>query len=74
MMWPELFGQFWGLVILTVMVVALAYVALILCKCRADEIEQGRPPERFWRPLMGATLGLCLLHVGIGIFVALGLY
>jgi hypothetical protein len=52
----------------------LAYVALILCKCRADEIEQGRPSERLWGPLMGATLGLCLLHVGIGIFVALGLY
>ena len=74
MMWPELFGQFWGLAILTVMVVVLAYVALILCKCRADEIEQGRPPERLWGPLMGVTLGLCLLHVGIGIFVTLGLY
>ena len=60
--------------ILTVIVVVLAYVALILCKCRADEIEQGRRPERLWGPLMGATLGLCLLHVGIGIFVALGLY
>ena len=73
-MWPELFGQFWGLVILTVIVVVLAYVALILYKCRADEIEQGRRPERVWGPLMGATLGFCLLHVGIGLFVALGFY
>jgi hypothetical protein len=55
-------------------VVVLANVALILYKHRADEIEQGRRPERLWGPLMGANLGLCLLHVGIGIFIALGLY
>jgi hypothetical protein len=74
MMWPELFGQFWGLVVLTVMVVVLAYVALILYKHRVDEIEQGRRPERLWGPLIGANLSLCLLHIGIGIFIALGLY
>ena len=73
-MWPELFGQFWGLVALTVMVVVLAYVVLILLKHRAEEIEQGRRPERMWGPLMAATLGLCFLHTGIGIFVALGHY
>ena len=73
-MWPELFGQFWGLVVLTVMVVALAYVALILYKHRADEIEQGRQPARLWGPVMAANVGLCLVHAGIGVFVALGYY
>lgn len=73
-MWPELFGPFWGLVALTVMVVVLAYVVLILLKHRADEIEQGRRPERLWVPVIAANLGLCVLHAGIGIFVALGHY
>ena len=73
-MWPELFGPFWGLVALTAMVVVLAYVVLILLKHRAQEIEQGRRPERLWGPVMGANLSLCLLHAGIGIFVALGHY
>jgi hypothetical protein len=73
-MWPELLGQFWGLVALTVMVVVLAYVVLILLKHRAEEIEQGRRPERLWGPLIAANFGLCLLHAGIGIFVALGHY
>ena len=36
-MWPELFGQFWGLVALTVMVVVLAYVVLILLKPRPGD-------------------------------------
>jgi hypothetical protein len=54
-MWPELFGQFWGLVILTVIVVVLANVALILYKHRADEIEQGHRPERHLHRL-GALL------------------
>jgi hypothetical protein len=35
MMWPELFGPFWGLIALTVIVVALAYIVLILLKHRA---------------------------------------
>jgi hypothetical protein len=70
-MWPELLGQFWGLVALTVMVVVLAYVVLILLKHRAEEIEQGRQPEGLWVPVIAANLGLCLLHAGIGIFVAL---
>jgi hypothetical protein len=48
MMWPELFGPFWGLVALTVIVVALAYIVLILLKHRAHEIEQGRRPGRMW--------------------------
>lgn len=74
MMWPELFGQFWGLVALTGMVVVLAYVVLILLKHRAEELEQGRRPERLWVPLVAANLGLCLVHAGIGIFVALGYY
>ena len=74
MMWPELFGQFWGLVALTVMVVVLAYVVLILLKHRAEQIEQGRRPERMWVPVIAANLGLCLLHAAIGIFVALGHY
>ena len=74
MMWPELFGQFWGLVILTVMVVVLAYMSLFLYKHRAKEIEEGRRPERLWWPLIGGTLSLCILHTGIGIFVALGHY
>jgi hypothetical protein len=73
-MWPELFGQFWGLVALTMMVVMLAYVVLILLKHRAQEIEQGRRPERLWGAVMAANLGLCFLHAGIGIFVALGQY
>ncbi len=73
-MWPKLFGQFWGLVVLTVMVVVLAYVVLILLKHRADEVEQGRRPERLWVPVIAANLGLCVLHAGIGIFVALGHY
>jgi hypothetical protein len=34
-MWPGLFGPFWGLVVLTVMVVVLAYGVLILLKHRA---------------------------------------
>lgn len=71
-MWPELLGQFWGLVALTGMVVVLAYVVLILLKHRAEEIEQGRQPERLWVPVIAANLGLCLLHAGIGIFVASG--
>jgi hypothetical protein len=74
MMWPELFGPFWGLVALTVIVVALAYIVLILLKHRAHEIEQGRRPGRMWVPVMAANLGLCFLHTGIGILVALGLY
>lgn len=73
-MWPELFGQFWGLVALTGMVVVLAYVVLILLKHRADEIEQGGQPERLWVPVIAANLGLCVLHAGIGIFVAVGHY
>ena len=73
-MWPELFGQFWGLVALTVIVVMLAYVVLIMLKYRAEEIEQGRQPERMWGPVIGANLGLCFLHIGIGILVALGHY
>jgi hypothetical protein len=56
------------------MVVVLAYVVLILLKHRAEEIEQGRRPERLWGPLIAANFGLCLLHAGIGIFVALGHY
>ena len=74
MMWPELFGQFWGLVILTVMVVMLAYVALHMYRHRANEIERGHKPGRLWMPLISANVGLCLLHVGIGIFVAAGHY
>jgi hypothetical protein len=50
----------------------LAYVVLILLKHRVEEIEQGRQPERLWVPVIAANLGLCLLHAGIGIFVALG--
>jgi hypothetical protein len=73
-MWPELFGQFWGLVALTVMVVALAYVVLVLLKHRAEEIGQGRRPERLWVPVIAANLGLCVVHAVIGIFVALGHY
>ena len=69
-----MFGQFWGLVALTGMVVVLAYVVLILLKHRAEELEQGRRPERLWVPLVTANLGLCLVHAGIGIFVALGYY
>ena len=41
---------------------------------RAEELEQGRRPERLWVPLVAANLGLCLVHAGIGIFVALGYY
>jgi hypothetical protein len=74
MMWPELLGRFWGLVALTMMVVILVYVVLILLKHRAEEIEQGRRPERLWGLLVAATLGLCFLHAGIGTFVALGHY
>ena len=74
MMWPELFGQFWGLVALTVMVVVLAYVVLILLKHRAEEIEQGRRLERMWGPVIGVNLSLCFLHTSIGILVALGHY
>jgi hypothetical protein len=74
MMWPELFGQFWGLVALTLMVVVLAYVVLILLKLRAEEIEQGRRTERMWGPVIGANLSLCFLHTAIGILVALGHY
>ena len=74
MMWPELFGQFWGLVALTVMAVVLAYIVLILLKHRAEQIEQGRRPERLWGAVVAANLGLCLLHAAIGIFVALGHY
>jgi hypothetical protein len=73
-MWPALFGQFWGLVALTVMAVVLAYIVLILFKHRAEQIEQGRRPERLWGPVVTANLGLCLLHAGIGIFVTLGYY
>ena len=74
MMWPELFGQFWGLVVLTVIVVMLAYVALVMYKHYANEIEQGYKPGMLWVPLISTNLGLCLLHVGIGIFVAVGHY
>jgi hypothetical protein len=74
MMWPELFGQFWGLVALTVMAVVLAYVVLILLKHRAEEIEQGRRPARMWGPVVGANLSLCFLHTAIDILVALGHY
>ncbi len=73
-MWAQLFGQFWGLVALTVIVVTLAYVTLILYKHRLNDIEQSRRPEKLWVPVMGVNLGLCLLHAGIGIFVALGYY
>jgi hypothetical protein len=64
-MWPELFGQFWEQVALPVMVSVLAYVVLILFKHRAEEIEQGPRPERPWRPLLTANLGLCISHAGI---------
>ena len=74
MMWPELFGPFWGLAALTVMVFVLAYIVLVLLKHRAHEIEQGHLPGRMWVPVMMANLGLCFLHTGIGILVALGLY
>ena len=74
MIWPELFGQFWGLVILTVIVVMLAYISLVLHRYRVNEIDQGRRPERLWWPLMATNLGLCLLHAGMGIFTALGHY
>ena len=56
------------------MVVVLAYVVLLLLKHRAEEIEQGRRPEKLWGPLVAANLGLCFLHAGMGIFVALGYY
>ena len=73
-MWPELFGAFWGLVVLTVMAVVLAYIVLILLKYRVEEIEQGRRPERMWGPVMGVNLGACCLHTVVGILVALGHY
>ncbi len=57
-MWPELLGQFWALVALTVMVVVLAYIVLILLKHRANEIQQGRRPERLWGRVIAANLGL----------------
>jgi hypothetical protein len=72
-MWPNLFGQFWEQVALPVMVVVFAYVVLILFKHRAEEIEQGPQPERLWRPLLAANLGLCTLHSGTGsVFGRLG--
>lgn len=75
MMWPELFGRLWEQVALPVMVSLLTYVILILFKHRVEEIEQGPRPERLWRPLLAANLGLCISHAGIvGIFIALEHY
>ncbi len=53
MMWPELFGPFWGLVALTVIVVALAYIVLILLKTApmrsSKDADRGGCGYRSWR-------------------------
>jgi hypothetical protein len=47
MMWAQLFGQFWGLVALTVIVVTLAYVTLILYKHRQRDRAKAAAREAF---------------------------